>query len=196
MADPFAQTLIKDVDIFANQIAFIICACLGGIAHYLKKVAKGETTATFKEWFGSSNLSATIYTLIVFFFVIIGSLAGDIINSQTGFWAALYTGFATGFAIDAGFNSDSKSLTRGILEVKDETRDLFDDDGRPHDPRDNRWDDGRYPPGPYQPYPPGPWRQQDPNETSVSGEIEQDSDSGATSGKIKVVIRRNTANNG
>jgi hypothetical protein len=113
------------VDVYANQIAFIVCACLGGIAHYLKKAAKGETQVAFHEWFGGANLSGTIYTLLVFFFIIVGSLAGDIINSQTGFWASLYTGFATGFAVDSGFNSDSKSLTRDINDVKAQTNALF-----------------------------------------------------------------------
>lgn len=115
-----------DLGVYVNQAAFIVCAALGGIAHYLKKVAKKETTATFKGWFGKNNYAATIYTLLVFSFVIIGALAGDIINSQTGFWASLYTGFATGFAVDAGFNSDSGiSLTRQIADVKSETGELF-----------------------------------------------------------------------
>lgn len=116
---------MDNLDIYGTQIAFICAACMGGIAHYLKKVAKGETTATFTEWFGDKNTPATIYTLIVFFFVIVGSLAGDIINEQTGFWAALYTGFATGFAVDAGFNADGKSITNDIRDIRYSTGDLF-----------------------------------------------------------------------
>lgn len=124
----------KDLGVYLNQVSFIFCACLGGIAHYFKKVAKKETTASFRGWFGKNNLPATIYTFLVFIFIIIGALAGDIINSQTGFWATLYTGFATGFAIDAGVNSDA-SLTSQLIEVKNETKELMSKDNDTPRPR-------------------------------------------------------------
>ena len=81
---------------------------------------RGETAVAMHEWFGAANLPATIYTGIVFFFVIVGALAGGIVDANTSFWAALYTGFATGFAVDAGFNSDD-SLTSQLNTVKAET---------------------------------------------------------------------------
>ena len=120
----FCGINFAELGIYINQVAFILCAGLGGLAHYFKKVARKETEATLTGWFGKDNLAATLYTLLVFLFVIIGALAGDIINSQTGFWACLYTGFATGFAVDSGFNSD-KSLTSQIQEVKNETGTLL-----------------------------------------------------------------------
>lgn len=120
---------IMDISQYLNEASFVVSAVLGGIAHYLKKVARKETTATMRGWFGKDNLAATIYTIIVFFAAIVGALAGDIINSQTGFWATLYTGFATGFAIDAGFNSD-KSLSSQISSVKTETDQLVRKDGK------------------------------------------------------------------
>lgn len=73
------------------EIVFIVCAMLGGIMHWLKKSMNNETDAKLLEWYGRNNIAATIYTFTVFFFAIIGSLAADIINSQTGFWAAMYT---------------------------------------------------------------------------------------------------------
>lgn len=115
---------------YLNEACFVVSAMLGGIAHYLKKVARKETQATMRGWFGKDNLAATLYTVIVFFAAIIGALAGDIINSQTGFWATLYTGFATGFAIDAGFNSD-KSLSSQINTVKLETDQTVRKDNKP-----------------------------------------------------------------
>lgn len=112
---------------YHNHLAFIICGLLGGITHYLKKVATGQTDATFTEWFGRKNLAATLYTLIVFIFVIIGALAGGIINDKMDIWTVLYAGFFTGFAVDSGFNSD-KSITRQLIDIKSDTRSLFNDD--------------------------------------------------------------------
>ena len=112
--------LLYTINDFVNEGAFIIAAFIGGIAHYLKKMLRGETAVAMHEWFGAANLPATIYTGIMFFFVIVGALAGGIVDTNTSFWAALYTGFATGFAVDAGFNSDS-SLTSQLNPVKAET---------------------------------------------------------------------------
>jgi hypothetical protein len=112
--------LLYTINEFANEGAFIIAAFIGGLTHYLKKMLRGETTVAMHEWFGAANLPATIYTGIVFFFVIVGALAGGIVDANTSFWAALYTGFATGFAVDAGFNSDD-SLTSQLNTVKTET---------------------------------------------------------------------------
>lgn len=111
---------------YYNHIGFIICALLGGVAHYLKKVIRKETDVGIHEWFGTANLPASIYTLLVFIFVVIGALAGDIVNAQTGFWAALYTGFATGFAIDSGINADdSVPMSKQLLAIKQDTGALF-----------------------------------------------------------------------
>jgi hypothetical protein len=98
-----------ELDSVVNQLVFILCALLGGLAHWLKKAIKHETSAKFHEWFGEANTHATVYTFIVFFVVIIGCLAANIVEA-TGFWATLYIGFVTGFAIDAGCNSDSIAL--------------------------------------------------------------------------------------
>jgi hypothetical protein len=116
--------LLYTINDFANEGAFIIAAFIGGLAHYLKKMLRGETAVAMHEWFGAANLPATIYTGIVFFFVIVGALAGGIVDANTSFWAALYTGFATGFAVDAGFNSDG-SLTSQLNTIKAETGELM-----------------------------------------------------------------------
>ena len=97
-----------DLTPYTPQITFIIGGCIGGISHWLKKFSMGETTATLKNWYGSTNLLATIYTIIAFLFTIIGLLSGDVITAQTGIWSALYTGFVSGFAIDSGFNKAIK----------------------------------------------------------------------------------------
>ena len=111
------------------QIVFIIAATMGGLMHYLKKFLKGETDKKFYEWYGKSNLAATLYTIIVFFFAIVGAIAADVVNSQTGFWAALYSGFVTGFAIDAGFNSDENpNINRILIENKTDLNTLFTKD--------------------------------------------------------------------
>lgn len=106
---------------YVNQTAFIICGMLGGFAHYLKKYLKKETSVGLFDWYGKANLASTLYTVIIFLFTMIGALAGDIVNAHTGFWACLYTGFVTGFAIDAGFNSDSK-ISDAIKESREEAR--------------------------------------------------------------------------
>ena len=69
--------ILAQLDIYINQIAFIIAAGFGGFAHYLKKYLKKETMVPFYDWFGKSNLPATLYTMIVFTFAIIGAHAGD-----------------------------------------------------------------------------------------------------------------------
>jgi hypothetical protein len=107
------------------QIVFIITAILGGIMHYLKKYLKGETKTKIYEWYGKANLPATIYTITVFFFAIIGAIAADVVNSQTTFWAAMYSGFVTGFAIDAGFNSDKFKMSEELTEAKAGINDLM-----------------------------------------------------------------------
>lgn len=118
------------------QLVFIITAILGGVMHYLKKFLKGETETKIYEWWGAANIAATFYTVTVFLFAIIGAIAADVVNSQTGFWAAMYSGFVTGFAIDAGFNSDTSKLTTDLTKSKSELNDLFSkeekEEGRRH----------------------------------------------------------------
>jgi uncharacterized protein YgiB involved in biofilm formation len=91
-----------------NEASYIVAAFIGGLAHFLKKSIKGETTVEIHEWFGPANLQASLYTFIMFFFVVAGSLGGGVIDSNTSFWVALYTGFLTGYTIDSSFNSDGK----------------------------------------------------------------------------------------
>lgn len=110
-----------DAFIYANQTIFIICAMFGGFAHYLKKYLRKETSVGLFDWYGTANLASTLYTVIVFMFTMVGALAGGIVNSQTGFWACMYTGFVTGFAIDAGFNSDAK-ISDQLKEIREEAR--------------------------------------------------------------------------
>lgn len=110
-----------------NELAFIICSLIGGMMHYTKKFLRKETDASMFQWFGKKNWVASVYTIVMFIFVTIGALAGGIINEKTDFWAILYTGFVTGFAVDAGFNSD-KSITAEINTVKSETQELFKKD--------------------------------------------------------------------
>lgn len=94
-----------------TQIIFIISAFLGGITHYLKKYLKGETSTKIYQWFGKANLPATVYTFITFTFAVIGAITSGVIDPNTTFLSALYSGFVTGFAIDAGFNSDEGHST-------------------------------------------------------------------------------------
>lgn len=110
---------------YANHVAFIVCGMLGGFTHYLKKYLRKETDVGLFDWYGKANIAASLYTFLVFSFTMIGALAGDIVNSQTGFWACLYTGFVTGFAIDAGFNSDAK-ISDSLKEARSEARALKD----------------------------------------------------------------------
>ena len=112
--------------VYLNQAAFIICAIFGGFAHYLKKFLRKETSVGLFDWYGKANLPATLYTIIVFLFTIVGALAGDIISVSTGFWACLYIGFVTGFAIDAGFNSDTK-ISDTLKDARSEARALKED---------------------------------------------------------------------
>lgn len=111
---------------YGNEVAFIICGLIGGIAHYMKKSLKGETTAKLWQWFGPANAELTIYTLIVFTFVMIGALASGIITPGMSIWAVFYTGFITGYAVDSGVNSNAMQLTNNIAEVKGDTGQLFD----------------------------------------------------------------------
>lgn len=110
-----------DQFIYTNQIAFIICAMIGGFTHYLKKYLKKETNVGLFDWYGPANWASTLYTIIVFIFTMIGALASEIINEHTGFWACLYTGFVTGFSIDAAFNSDAK-ISDSLKEARNEAR--------------------------------------------------------------------------
>lgn len=123
-----------------NEIAFIICALLGGMMHYTKKFLRKETEVSLWQWFGKANWVTTFYTVVMFIFVTIGALAGGIINEHTDFWAVLYTGFITGFAVDAGFNSD-KDITRQLIETRNDAHELFDkpdDEDMPAVPRVSR----------------------------------------------------------
>ena len=102
------------------EISYIICAMLGGVMHWLKKYLNNETDVLLNQWYGRDNVAATIYTITVFIFAIVGTLAADIITTATGFWAAMYTGFVTGFAIDSGFNRDVSQLNRDMIKNKNE----------------------------------------------------------------------------
>lgn len=119
-------TITSSVMNYSHEISFIACSLIGGMMHYAKKFLRKETDVSMAQWFGKSNWVATIYTLVMFIFVSIGALAGGVINAQTDFWAVLYTGFVTGFAIDSGFNSD-KNMTQAITEVRADTHELFKD---------------------------------------------------------------------
>jgi len=107
---------------YTNEASYIVAAFIGGLAHFLKKSLKGETTVEIHEWFGPANLQASLYTFIMFFFVVAGSLGGGFIDSNTSFWVALYTGFLTGYTIDSSFNSDGKikELGNSLTNVKDQ----------------------------------------------------------------------------
>lgn len=98
------------------EIVYFSSALTGGCMHYLKKKITKETNVSFKNWFGKSNLHATIYTFVMFCIVIIGTIATGIISPTMDVWTLIYTGFVTGFSIDAGFNSadDIKSKVNGI----------------------------------------------------------------------------------
>lgn len=111
---------------YVNEISFIICGFLGGMAHYMKKSMKGETQAKLWQWFGPANAQLTIYTLIVFTFVMIGALASGVINSCMTIWAILYTGFITGYAVDSSVNSNTMKMLSNISAAKSQTTDLFD----------------------------------------------------------------------
>lgn len=117
--------MIEFIKYNSIEITFIICGMLGGIMHYIKKFVKGETDAKLTEWFGSANIITTLYTVIVFFFAIVGAIAAGVINSETAFWAAMYSGFVTGFAVDSGFNSDASSLNKTLIEQKSDLNVLF-----------------------------------------------------------------------
>jgi len=95
-----------DISPYSNQLLFVGSALLGAVAHYIKKAGKGETSTLVHEWFGAANIEASAITLFMLFFVMIGALVGDMITAETPFWISLYIGFVTGFAVDAGFNSD------------------------------------------------------------------------------------------
>jgi len=122
------------------QIVFLFTGLLGGMMHYLKKYLKGETKSSLYQWFGKSNLPATIYTLVCFTFVMIGAIASDVVNSHTGFWVAVYSGFITGFAIDSGFNSD-QDITEQLNKNKNDLNELFgsgDDDSDREDSKQKK----------------------------------------------------------
>jgi hypothetical protein len=117
--------LLQLLSKYGIEITYILCAILGGIMHWIKKFLNKETDAQLLDWYGRNNVAASIYTFTVFFFAIVGSLAADIINSQTGFWAAMYTGFVTGFAIDSGFNRDMRDVHKDMIENKASMKDYF-----------------------------------------------------------------------
>ena len=124
--------MVETAYLYHIQIVFIITAMMGGVMHYLKKFLKGETTVKLYEWYGKANLPATIYTIVVFFFAIVGALAADVITSQTGFWAAMYSGFVTGFAIDSGFNSDADP-SASLAHTKANLVELLGEQKQPED---------------------------------------------------------------
>ena len=98
------------------EIVYFISALIGGCMHYLKKRIAKETNVSFSNWFGKSNLPASIYTFVMFCIVIIGTIATGIVSPTMDIWALIYTGFVTGFSIDAGFNSadDIKSTVSNV----------------------------------------------------------------------------------
>lgn len=110
---------------YHNDLAFILCGLVGGLTHYLKKSLKGETTAKLWQWFGPANAESTIYTLIVFTFVMIGALASGIITPGMTIWAVFYSGFITGYAVDSGVNSNPMQLTSDINQVKTDADNLL-----------------------------------------------------------------------
>ena len=88
-----------------TELVYFGSALIGGCMHYMKKRLTKETNVSFNNWFGKSNLPATIYTFIMFCIVIIGTIATGIVTPTMDIWALIYTGFVTGFSIDAGFNT-------------------------------------------------------------------------------------------
>jgi hypothetical protein len=100
-----------------NEIAFVVTSLVGAVTHYLKKLMKNETSISLFDWFGKSNPTATAYTALVFTFALIGMLSSGFISSSMTIWASMYTGFATGFAIDSGFNADG-TLTNQLTTAK------------------------------------------------------------------------------
>lgn len=109
-----------------NDLSFIACGIIGGVAHWMKKNLRGETNIPIWQYFGPKNAELTIYTLIVFTFVMIGALASGIINNTMSIWEVFYTGFITGFAVDSSVNSNAMDLTNDISNVKGQTGALFD----------------------------------------------------------------------
>ena len=109
-----------------NYLIFIVCAAIGGITHYLKKRIRKETDVKITQWFGKANIEATLYTGIVFIFIIIGALGTGIITGTMNLWAVMYTGFITGFAVDSGVNSDGKQITKDMVEINKDIHELRD----------------------------------------------------------------------
>ena len=62
------------------EIVYFISALTGGCMHYLKKRIAKETNVSFSNWFGKSNLPASIYTFVMFCIVIIGTIATGIVS--------------------------------------------------------------------------------------------------------------------
>jgi hypothetical protein len=106
---------------YLPHLTFAAASIFGGVAHYLKKILKKEIDVNASAWYRFKSTPAVLYTLIIFIFTIIGALAGDIVNAHTGILAAIYTGFVTGFAVDAGLNADpqlKQAISPGTTEVK------------------------------------------------------------------------------
>jgi len=91
-----------------NQIIFLVASIVGMVLHYMKQYATGATSVPIYKWFGSSNVNASILTIITFLFAVVGALAMGVVTPAMGVWVVIYTGLTTGFTIDAGVNSDAK----------------------------------------------------------------------------------------
>lgn len=107
--------------IHASEIIFFLSGIFGMITHYFKKSMKKETESMFSEWFGKKNIKATITTFGMFFMAMVGALGAGVITPEMNIYAIMYSGFATGFAIDSGFNSD---MTKTIVDTKKQIQDL------------------------------------------------------------------------
>lgn len=90
-----------------NGLGFILAACVGAIAHWLKVYKYGQTTLHVWDWFGPQNWASTLYSFIAFIAALIGGVATGVVNEQMSIWAAIYSGFTTGFAVDSIATSGS-----------------------------------------------------------------------------------------
>lgn len=99
-----------------NDALFAISVVLGASFHFLKKVARNETTASFTEWFGHGHWASSLNSLCTIFLAIFAALATNLTVGM-GFYALVYAGFTTGFTIDSSLNSDGSRKATNILEL-------------------------------------------------------------------------------
>lgn len=88
---------------------FMASGLLGGIAHWMKKFADGETTATLTEWYGRAHMPSTIYTVLFFCYTMTQFLATNSTDSMS-LYTVLATGFSVGYTIDSMVNKDGSKL--------------------------------------------------------------------------------------